>query len=215
MWALKVLYTLTLWLPFLFFGGMAFKICFERVEIHQYEIEKQIKNNYIVKTPMSFFMVNIKLFKMLASQISNSITAKYSENLVFRNLLTNQNFVHSQSHLSQNQLPEIPIHTAVTHNLLLWISAGRRRRRSRRSCPRRPAWRRSSSPWLSRCPPWPGPGRSQEAPRGRRTRSGCCRSARGQWRRSWSEGSETGRRVSGSEKVGSRGKNPQQLWMSG
>lgn len=97
--------------------------------------------------------------------------------------------------------------------LLLSISAGRRQHHSRRSCPQRPAWKRSSSPWPWQCPPWPGPGTSREAPHGRRTRSGFCHSARGLWRRSWSVGSETRRQVSGCENVGSTGKkrNPAAL----
>lgn len=78
-----------------------------------------------------------------------------------------------------------------THNLLLWISGGRRRHRFLHSSPQRLAWRRSSSPWLWRCPPWPGPGKSLEEPHGRRTRSGCCRLAPGQWRHNWSVESET------------------------
>lgn len=101
---------------------------------------------------------------------------------------------------------KIPVHTARHTYLLLSISAGRRRRRSRHSCPQRPAWRRSSSPWPWQCPPWPGPGTSREAPRGRRTRSGSCHSAREQWRRSWSAGSERRRRVSVRENVRSSGR---------
>ena len=42
---------------------------------------------------------------------------------------------------------------------------------SRHSCPQRPAWTRSSIPVPALCPPWPGPGRSRGAPRGRRSHS--------------------------------------------
>lgn len=79
----------------------------------------------------------------------------------------------------------------------LWRSGWRPPRRSRRSCPPRPAWTRSSTPWPWQCPSWPGPGRSRAAPRGRRSHSGCCRSAPAPWRRSWSEGSAGGGREEG------------------
>lgn len=73
--------------------------------------------------------------------------------------------------------------------LLPWRAAWRRPPPSPRSCPPRPRWRRSSSPWPWRCPPWPGPGNCPEAPPERRSRTAGRRSAPERWTRSWSEGS--------------------------
>lgn len=63
------------------------------------------------------------------------------------------------------------------------------RLRSRRSCPLRPQWRRSSSAWLWRCPPWPALGTCPAAPPGRKSRSECCHSVPEPWRRSSPAGS--------------------------
>lgn len=71
----------------------------------------------------------------------------------------------------------------------LWIFGWRRPLRSPHSSLLRPPWRRSSSSWLSQCPPWPGPGRCLGVPRGRRSRSGCCRLTRARWMRSSPGGS--------------------------
>lgn len=65
-------------------------------------------------------------------------------------------------------MPQTPLPQA---HQPLGRSAQMRQPHSRHSCPRRPAWTRSSIPMPARCPPWPGPGRSQVAPRGRRSHS--------------------------------------------